>query len=71
MSTFELAGEAMLQAQEGNRTLALALARVFRGLFAGNKLTPDTTRLGGPTFVQQEPNLAQETHLPGTYIGSF
>jgi hypothetical protein len=71
MSTFELAGEAMLQVQEGNRGFALALSNFFRTLFSASKALPDAASLGSITFHQQEPDLAKETHLPGTYTGSF
>ncbi len=71
MSTFELAGEAMLQVQEGNRGFALALSKLFRSLFTATTGVADATVLGSVTFHQQEPNLAKETHLPGTYTGSF
>ena len=68
MSTFELAGEAMLQMQEGNRGFALALGRFLSGVFS--KRAPETALLGSPSFFQQEPDLAKETHLPGTYTGT-
>ncbi len=71
MSTFELAGEAMLQVQEGNRGFALALSNFFRSLFSATKGLPEAASLGSVTFHQQEPDLAKETHLPGTYSGSF
>jgi hypothetical protein len=68
MSSFELAGQAMLQMHEGNRTFAAALARFFSSLVASSD---KAASLSSPTFFQQEPDLAKETHLPGTYIGSF
>lgn len=71
MSTFEIAGEAMLQMQEGNRGFALALGRFMSGLFNTSKRVPEAPLLGSPSFFQQEPDLAKETHLPGTYTGSF
>ncbi len=71
MSTFELAGEAMLQVQEGNRGFALALNKLFRSLFAASTGVSNPALLGSVTFHQQEPDLAKESHLPGTYIGSF
>jgi hypothetical protein len=71
MSTFELAGEAMLQVHEGNRGFALALSKLFRGLFTASTGVSAPVLLGSVTFHQQEPDLAKETHLPGTYIGSF
>ena len=59
MTTFEPAGNAMLQMQDGTRTLAQALAALF-------SRHGDTPRTGftGATFLAQEPGLASEAKLP-------
>ena len=59
MTTFELAGQAMLQAQDGNMSVARLLARFF-----GRRGTPDQTAFTGATFLEQEPDLANEARLP-------
>ena len=59
MTTFELAGQAMLQMQDGNANFARILAR-----FLGRGSAPDQTAFTGATFLEQEPDLANEAHLP-------
>ena len=57
MSTFELAGEAMLQVQDGNRSLADALVALFRR----RAQRPVSERgFSGASFGDQEPALAAE-----------
>ena len=58
MSTFELAGQAMLQVQDGNRSLLNALLALFRRpAREGQAYEP---RFGGASFAQQEPDLTAE-----------
>ena len=58
MTTFELAGQAMMHMQDSNRGLAHALAEFFR------RRTADKTSFSGATFLGQEPDLANEAKLP-------
>ena len=59
MTTFELAGEAMLQMHEGNRSIARVLASFFR---PGRGAAPES--MSGATFLEQEPDLVAEARLP-------
>ena len=58
MTTFELAGQAMIQSQDGSRSLAQAVAQFF------SRRRPEQTSLAGVTFLEQEPGLANEAKLP-------
>jgi len=69
MSTLEIAGQAMMQMHEANRGLASSLSGFFAGLFSREPQAEPL--LGSISFFQQEPDLAKETHLPGTYSGSL
>ena len=59
MTTFELAGRAMMQAHEGNRGLAQAIAEFF-----ARRRALGPASLAGATFLDLEPDLASEARLP-------
>ncbi len=70
MSTFDSAGNAMLQLHNANRGLAFAIARALGAVFSAPAILPRDHAFSGTTLQELEPGLAQEARQPD-YFRSF
>ena len=61
MTSFEMCGAALAQSGQGMQIIGRAMAASLGGLF---RRVPEIEELSGTTFLELEPNLAKEAHLP-------